>query len=100
MLAQHTRLQFRRAYQIIPVTVPSTTAGVVDVIGSTMGFGENFDLTIHCSTGTLYFNNTTAVTAGTGFKLNQDQSIDLKVKTNVSIIGATTLAAYQAIIWE
>lgn len=91
---------FRKFNTIIPETIPSTTAGVVDTIASSDGYGENFDVTLHCSTGDIYINASTAATSANGFKLGEDQSIDLKVLSQLSILGGSTTAAYQLIVWE
>ena len=99
MFGQHIRSSFRRIIAIIPEAIPSTTAGVVDTIASTDGYGENFDITLHCSTGDVYINATTVATSANGFKLNEDQSVDIKIKTQLSIVGGSTSAAYQALIW-
>ena len=96
----YTRPIFKKIRTIIPEVIPSTTAGVVDTIASSDGYGENFDVTVHCTTGDVYVNATTAATAANGFKLNEDQSLDIKVLANLSIIGGSTTAAYQCIIWD
>jgi len=102
MYKGYTKTQdyFRKINTIIPITIPSTTANVVDVIASTDGYGDNFDITITASTGTLFITNTTAVSVTNGYTLTEGDTVNIKVQSVMSIVGGTTTAAYSAIIWE
>lgn len=101
-MAIHNRPMFRRVKAIIFESVASTAAGSVDTISSTLStaIGANFDITIHATTGVIYINPLAAATTTNGFRVDEDQSLDLKVASALSIIGDSTTAAYQAIIWE
>jgi hypothetical protein len=95
----YTRTLFRKIKAIVFENVASTSAGAVDTISST-AYGENFDITVNCSTGTIFLNPLTAATTTNGFKLAEGQALDLKVASSLSIIGDSTTAAYQGIVWE
>ena len=101
-MVNYVRPIFRRIKHIIFENVASTAANSVDTISSTLStaIGANFDITVHCSTGVIYLNSLAAATTTNGFKLKEDQSVDLKVASALSIIGDSTTAAYQAIVWE
>ena len=98
-MVNYVRPIYRRIKAIVFENVASTAAGSVDTLGSSV-YGANFDITVHCSTGVIYVNPLTAATTTNSFKLKEDQSIDLKVASALSIIGDSTTAAYQAIVWE
>ena len=95
----HTKGVFRKPGTIIPITIPSTTAGVVDLLASSDGYGLNFDTLLYCSTGTVFFNTLVAATTANGFRLNESEAMEFSVSSGVSIIGDSTTAAYQAIVW-
>jgi hypothetical protein len=99
MGATFVRPMFKTVKAIIFENVASTSAGAVDTIGSSV-YGENFSITINCSTGSIFINPLTAATTTNGYKLKENQSMDLKVESQLSIIGDSTTAAYQATIWE
>ena len=83
-----------------PLEVASTTAGVVKHL-TTATYGENFAVTIQATTGSIYISTlTTAPTTATGYELKERESIDLNVPANLAIIGNSTTAAFQAIIWN
>jgi hypothetical protein len=94
-----TKTVFRPIKAIIPENVASTSAGAVDTVSST-DYGLNFDITLNCSTGVVYINSLTAATTTNGFRLEEGEAIDLRVSSSLSIIGNSTTAAYQAIVWE
>ena len=98
-MVNYVRPIYRRIKAIVFENVASTAAGSVDTLGSSV-YGANFDITVHCSTGVIYVNPLVTATTANGFKLKEDQSIDLKVASALSIIGDSTTAAYQAIVWE
>lgn len=99
MGAIFTRPMFKKVKTIIFENVASTSAGAVDTISST-DYGENFSVTVQCSTGTIYINPLAAATTTNGFALQENESLELKVENQLSIIGDSTTAAYQAIVWE
>jgi hypothetical protein len=101
-MAIHNRPMFRRVKAIIFESVASTAAGSVDTISSTLStaIGANFDITVHCSTGSIFINPLAAATTTNGFKMIEGQSLDLKVFSALSIIGDSTTAKYQAVVWE
>jgi len=90
---------FRRIKAIIPHVIPSTTAGVVHTLGSSI-YGANFDITIQCTTGVVYINPLVAATTANGIRMEEGDELDLKVASALSVIGDSTTAAYQGIIWE
>jgi hypothetical protein len=98
-MIRHMRTEYRKTKAIVPITIPSTTAGVVDDISASV-YGENFDVYLYCSTGTIFFNPLIAATTANGFRLNESEAIELKVQSNLSIIGDSTTAAYQLLILE
>ena len=95
----YSRINFRRVKAIVFENVASTSAGAVDTLSST-AYGENFDITVNCSTGTIFLNPLAAATTTNGYKLTEGKDISLKVKSSLSIIGDSTTAAYQGIVWE
>jgi hypothetical protein len=98
-MIQHTRLEFRKVKGIVANSVVDSTAAE-NAVASSDGYGDNFDVTLHCSTNDLWFNPTTVATSANGFRLNEDQTVDLKVLSALSVIGQTSDAAYQVIVWE
>lgn len=98
-MVNYVRPIYRRIKAIVFENVASTAAGSVDTLGSSV-YGANFDITVHCSTGAVYINPLVAATTANGFKLIEGQSLDLKVLSALSIIGDSTTAKYQAIVWE
>jgi len=98
-MVNYVRPIYRRMKAIVFENVASTAAGSVDTLGSSV-YGANFDITVHASTGTIFVNPLAAATTTNGFKLIEGQSLDLKVLSALSIIGDSTTAAYQAVVWE
>lgn len=98
-MVNFVRPMFKTVKAIIFENVASTSAGAVDTIGSSV-YGENFSVTVQCSTGVVYVNPLVAATTTNGFKLTAGAALDLKVESALSIIGDSTTAAYQAIVWE
>jgi hypothetical protein len=90
---------FGKILAIIPETVIASTEGTTRTISST-DYGSNFEVTILCTTGALFINPSTIATSTNGFKLEELKSMDLAVRTNLSLIGNTTTAAYEAIVWR
>jgi hypothetical protein len=85
---------------VVPTTVASTSAGAVKHL-PTATYGENFAATIMCTTGIIYISTlTTAPTSTNGYEVKERETIDLNVPSNLAIIGNSTTAAYQAIVWN
>lgn len=69
---------------------------------TTRPFGNNFSVTLYCTTGNLYVvpESTVEPTSTNAFIISEGESIDLKVNTFLSVKGETTTAAFQALIWD
>lgn len=98
MYGSYIRPMFRRM-KAVSSTCASTSGSVANsTLGSTT-YGANFDVTIMCTTGTIWINGSTTATTNS-FQLNEGDSIDMKVKDILYTIADTTTAKFQAIIWE
>jgi hypothetical protein len=96
----YVKTQFKPIRAIVGPTIPSTDAGVIDFITST-AYGTNFQCTIMCTTGQLAISTvSTAPTTSIGYLLGEGKSLDLLVPSYLSILGNSTTAAYQCIIWD
>jgi hypothetical protein len=98
-MANFVRPMFGFVNTVIPHTVVASTAGTARTLSST-DYGENFNLTIHCTTGVVFLNPSTVATSANGFKIAEGQSLDLKVSTGLSLVGLTTTAGFQGLVWE
>lgn len=96
----YIKTQFKEIRTIIGNTIPSTTAGVIDFLQST-DYGGNFLCTIYCTTGQIAVSTlTTAPSTTIGYLLTEGKSLELIVPNYLGILGNSTTAAYQAIIWN
>lgn len=95
----HSKDTFRKVKGIVAETVVDSSAAEY-AIATAAGYGENFACTIECSSGILYVNPSTVATSANGYKLTEEESINIVVPSALSVIGDTSNAAYQAIIWD
>ncbi len=111
----YTRSMYKRIRSILGNTIASigTTAAfnssslnstsLCSITGwTTRPFGNNFTMTLYCSTGSVYVvpESTVEPTSTNAFLLEEGESIDLKVSNFLSVKGSSTTAAFQAIVWE
>ena len=94
-----TRDRVKRVKNIIPLTVVSSTASIASSVNSTT-YGANFNCTLQAITGPVYLNSLVTATTANGLLLNSGSVIDLEVQDILSLISDSTLATYQAVIWE
>lgn len=106
----------RKWKAIIPITIASTgttaaynssvlcsTTLCLNVPGnSAKVYGDNFEVTVYCTTGTLYLRpgSTIEPVVTNSYVLYEGESINLKIDSFLAIKGDTTTAAFQAIVWE
>jgi len=106
----YTREIYKFMRDSVGHTVASTTAGSVDsktlnstTVGAFTGsvYGAIFDLTIKCTTGTIYVapNSTVPVSAANGYPLDENESLTFKAKTAVQVVGNSTTAGFSAMVW-
>ncbi len=110
----YTRPMFKRIIAIVPETLGSTAASTdykIGLISSTClqtipgsslrAWGENFEVTVEATSGNIYIRPDDAVepTSLNAYKLHEGNSIDIKVKSFLSIKGDSTTAKLQAIVW-
>jgi len=91
----YVRQIFKKPKTIIPEFLVSPTASVAD---STTIVPNGSPCTLHCSTGTVWFNTLTTATTSNGYRLPEGTVVDLVANT-VSVISDSTTAKLQAIIW-
>jgi hypothetical protein len=102
----YSRTIFKKVKQLFNDRSASTTAEVHSLIASTdtgldgNPIGNNFSVTIQCTTGTMAFCFSTAITSTQGFHLFEHGTIDLKVKEKIYFCASSTTPRYQAIVWE
>lgn len=96
----------------VPPTVCSTTAGVINyallnstTVGEFSGkpFGDIFNVTVRCTTGIIYIgpnDTTTELTSTNGYPIEEDETLTLRVKNYLQLVGNSTTAAFAAIIWK
>lgn len=111
----YIRSMFKKIRAIVPETLASTAASTDYKPGlisstklctlpgtTTRAWGENFSITIQATTGAIYFLPDVAVepTSVNAFKLPEGYSIDLKIRSFLSVKGDSTTAQLQAIVWE
>lgn len=99
-----TKNQYKPVRFVIPEFMVSSTASVADsstisINSTSRAIGENFSVTLVCTTGTVWFNPLVTATTANGYKLNESDFVDLLVRQTVSIIADTTTAKVQALIW-
>lgn len=88
--------------------VSSTTAGsqsavystYLNMVSTNLFIGNNFDITIMATTGNTAIGLSTLLTATNGFLLTEGTIIDLQVKDALYLVGDSTTAKFQAIVWE
>ena len=96
-MTQYVQNVFKRSKAIIPITLASTVATFI----SSTDHGANFDISIIGSVdGVLCTPLSTTPTSTNTFTLNSDVTIDLKVESKLALISASSIASYQAIVWE
>jgi hypothetical protein len=95
----HVRDMYKPVKSIITERVASTTIGTPSIVSST-DYGANFSLTVHCSTGVIWVNPLASATTTNSFKMQEDQSLELKVEDKLYVLGDSTTAAYQGIVWK
>lgn len=117
-MANYTRNIFRLARFLVIETVSlSTTATAVTLATATDStatnsslisqiestsvrpVGTNFDITIAATTGDSFINTYGTATTNS-FKLHEGDTLDIKVKDTLSVIGNSTSAKLQGIIWK
>lgn len=89
---------FKKVRAIVPLTFASTTASAASSITSTT-YGENFEITLQCVTGTVWVNPL-AVATTNSFAITSGNSLDLLVSNTLSLVSDSTLATYQGIVWK
>jgi hypothetical protein len=91
--------RFKIPKYIKPVMILST--GISIWTSTSFSQGQNWDLSIEAITGNMYISTlTTAPTSTNTFKLMEGDCLDLKVEEYISMLGDSTTAAVQAIIWD
>jgi surface polysaccharide O-acyltransferase-like enzyme len=100
MGANYVRNMLKKARSIIPLTVCSTTASVANNTLSSTAYGENFECTLYVKTGPVYMNSLVTATTANGFELASGMTIDIKSESILSLISDSTLAKFEAIVWE
>lgn len=91
--------RYKKIFTIKPFTILST--GITIWTSTTFGQGQNWDMTLQASTGDMYFTTlSTAPTSTNTFKLLAGNALDIKVEDYIAMLGDSTTAAVQAIIWE
>lgn len=93
----YVKPQFKHQKAIYPEALASTTAG------TPTNLSINGPVTVHCTTGELYINASTAATTANSYKLQDTpghNELDIYIPSSLSILGASTTAKYQAILWE
>ena len=92
--------RFKKVFSISPETIIGSTAATIWTSTAFLQ-GQNWDMTIQATTGAIYLaTNTTAPTSTNTFKLAEGDALDIKVEDYISMVGDSTTAAVQAIIWE
>lgn len=90
---------FKRVFQIKPITILSTAVTIWT--STTFLQGQNWDMSIEAISGDMYISTkTTAPTSTNTFKLVQGDCLDIKVEDYISMLGDSTTASVQALIWE
>jgi hypothetical protein len=90
---------FKRIFQIKPVTILST--GITIWTSTTFSQGQNWDMSIEAIVGDIYITTkSTAPTSTNTFKLVEGDCLDIKVEDYISMLGDSTTASVQAIIWD
>jgi hypothetical protein len=91
--------RFKRVFDIKPLTILST--GITIWTSTTFSQGQNWDMTLEAIVGDMYITTkSTAPTSTNAFKLVEGDVLDIKVEDYISMLGDSTTAAVQAIIWE
>lgn len=102
----YNRQNLKYVKGIIPKTSVSSEGSVLvisssDTDYSTTALGEHFEITLNAITGTVYFSPSEETPTSTnGYTLLEGDSIDLKVKGQLYVHGATASSEIQAIIWQ
>lgn len=99
-MVNYTREIPKEVKNIVTERVASTTAGTPTILSST-SYGENFYVTIQCTTGNIYYSPLSTAPATTdAWKLEEGEKEILKIPSYLSLLGGSTTAAFQAIIWK
>lgn len=94
-----SRDSFKKVFAVKPVTILST--GITIWTSTTFSQGQNWDMTIEAVVGDMYITTlSTAPTSTTAFKLVEGDALDIKVEDYIAMLGDSTTAAVQAIVWE
>ena len=96
MLSKET---FKVIKSIKPVTILSTAVTIWT--STTFTQGQYWDMTIEAISGDMYISTlSTAPTSTNTFKLVEGDCLDIKVEEYISMLGDSTTASVQAIIWD
>lgn len=104
----YTRPMFKQIIGGIAEAVASTTASYINKlpINSTtlsykgLAVGNNFNVTIQATSGTItLYPDSTTLGATSVYKLHEKESIDLRARDFVGLMGGSTTAKFQAIFW-
>ena len=114
----YTRVMMRNMRSIVPERLAHSTAigtstgwdmtilnssSLCSITGfTTRPYGENFSITIEATTGNLYLcpESTVLPTSTNSFLLAEGSLLDLRIKDHLALVGDSTTAKYQAIVWE
>lgn len=91
--------RFKKVKSIKPVTI--LTTGISIWTSTTFSQGQHWDMSIEAIVGDLYFTTlSTAPTTTNTFKLVEGDCLDIKVEEYIAMLGGSTTAAVQAIVWD
>jgi hypothetical protein len=101
----YTRNIWKKIRKIIPDTLASTDATANTIISSThldaynKAIGENFSITIAPTTGDVYIDVFSTVATSSGYLLQEGDILDLRVESQINVLGNSTTAKFKALVW-